>query len=78
MAGEQAFDEQQTDPIIEFKIYMYFSILDITTSVLKKRFFGDCKDNIQKIGKFKDLFLLTKKKIERGQKGPIKYFKICF
>lgn len=76
MAGEEASDEQHTDPLIEFKINTYFSTLDITTSVLKIRCFGDDNDNIQQIGIFKDLSLLIKKDWKRSEKANQKFQKM--
>lgn len=69
LPGEKAEDELITDPLVHFRIDTYFNTLDITISEIKRRFFGDGVDNIQQIGLFKDLSLMTQKRMKEIKKN---------
>jgi len=61
-------DELITDPLIHFRINTFFN----TISEIKRRIFGDGVDNIQQTGLFKDLSLMTQKRMKEFKKDASK------
>lgn len=79
LLGEKAVDEELiTDPLVHFRINTFFNTLDITISEIKRRFFGDGVDNIQQTGLFKDLSLMTQKRMKETKKNASKIPKDAF
>lgn len=75
---EKAIDEPLTDPLAQFRINTYFNTLDIITSEIKRRFFGDGEDSIQQTGLFKDMSLMTIKRMKEMKKDSLKIPKDAF
>ncbi|CAI6357660.1 unnamed protein product [Macrosiphum euphorbiae] len=57
MSGEKATDEPTSDPLTNFKYHTFYTVLDIICSQIDQKFNNDT------ISIFKDLSLLTKKRI---------------
>lgn len=78
MFDEKAPDETISDPIVNFRVNTYFASVDLILSEINRRFLGDNNENVEQISIFKDLSLLSKKRMKQLKVNPTQYLKMHF
>jgi len=67
MCGEISLDEPLVCSNTNFRVNTFFVVIDRVTSKLNRRFFDQSENNVQQIGVYKDIALMTKKRIKEVQ-----------
>ncbi|CAI6347556.1 unnamed protein product [Macrosiphum euphorbiae] len=67
MCGETSRDEPLACSNTNFRVNTFFVVIDRVTSELNRRFFDQSENNVQQIGVYKDIALMTKKRIKEVQ-----------
>jgi len=78
MFDEEAPDETISDPIVNFRVNTYFASVDLILSELNRRFLSDNNENVEQISIFKDLSLLSKKRVKELKANPTQLPKDAF
>jgi len=67
MCGETSRDEPLVCSNTNFRVNTFFVVIDRVTSELNRRSFDQSENNVQQIGVYKDIALMTKKRIKEVQ-----------